>query len=160
MGTMASQITGVLIVCSAVCSGADKKPSKFRVTGLCEGNSPVNYQHKELVTWKFCYLMTLSWPETVSLGSSSIYESNTRMFACIGVTVFVRYVLRDAYMRRQLKMNWYDWYDMEILNPIFWLWISRNNTGWCFQPKWTLMIKKYSRAFTRVGVYWSFDDSH
>ena len=37
MGAMPSQITGVSIVCSAVCSGADqkkKKTSKFRVTGL------------------------------------------------------------------------------------------------------------------------------
>ena len=37
---MASQITGVLIVYSAG-SGADKKKSKLRVTGLGEGNSPV-----------------------------------------------------------------------------------------------------------------------
>ena len=38
MSAMASQITGVLIVYSTVCS---KKTSKLRVTGLCEGNSPV-----------------------------------------------------------------------------------------------------------------------
>ena len=40
---MVSQITGVLTVYSPVCSGADKKTktSKLRVTGLCEGNSPV-----------------------------------------------------------------------------------------------------------------------
>ena len=39
---MASLITGVLIVFSTVCSGADRrKTSKLRVTGLCEGNSPV-----------------------------------------------------------------------------------------------------------------------
>ena len=37
MGTMASQITGVLIICPTVCSGADKKASKLRVTGRCEG---------------------------------------------------------------------------------------------------------------------------
>ena len=40
---MASQITGVSIVCSTVCSGADRsnKTSKLHVTGLCAGNSPV-----------------------------------------------------------------------------------------------------------------------
>ena len=39
---MASQIAGVSIVCSTVCSGADKKKTlKLCVTGLCEGNSPV-----------------------------------------------------------------------------------------------------------------------
>ena len=42
MGTMASQITGVTIVHSADCSGADqKKTSKLRVTGLCDRKSPV-----------------------------------------------------------------------------------------------------------------------
>ena len=41
MSATASQITGVSMVCSTVCSDADKKTSKLRVTGLCEGNSPV-----------------------------------------------------------------------------------------------------------------------
>ena len=41
MTTMASLISGVAIVCSTVCLGADKKKtSKLRVTGLCAGNSP------------------------------------------------------------------------------------------------------------------------
>ena len=35
-------ITGVSIVCTSVCLGAgQRKKSKLRVTGLCEGNSPV-----------------------------------------------------------------------------------------------------------------------
>ena len=43
MSAMASQITGVSIVCSNVCSSGriSKKTSKLRVTGLCEGNPPV-----------------------------------------------------------------------------------------------------------------------
>ena len=42
MSGMASQITGVFIVCSTVCSGAhQRKASTIRVTGLCEGNAPV-----------------------------------------------------------------------------------------------------------------------
>ena len=41
MGVMASQITSLTIVYSTVYSGADKKKSKLRVTGLCAGNSPV-----------------------------------------------------------------------------------------------------------------------
>ena len=40
MSAIASQITGVSNVCSAVCSAA-KKTSKLSVTGICEGNSPV-----------------------------------------------------------------------------------------------------------------------
>ena len=39
MTTMASQITSLMIVFSTVYSGADKKTSKLRVTGLCGGNS-------------------------------------------------------------------------------------------------------------------------
>ena len=38
ISAMASQITGVFMVCSTVCS---EKASKLNVTGLCEGNSPV-----------------------------------------------------------------------------------------------------------------------
>ena len=41
MSAMESQISGVPIVNSTVCSGAHKKTSKLRVTGLYEGNSPV-----------------------------------------------------------------------------------------------------------------------
>ena len=41
MGTAAPQITSLTIVYSTVYSGAGKKKtSKFRVTGLCAGNSP------------------------------------------------------------------------------------------------------------------------
>ena len=38
MGAMASQITGVSIVCSTVCS---EKTAELHVAGLCEGNPPV-----------------------------------------------------------------------------------------------------------------------
>ena len=41
MDAMASQITSLTIVYSTVYSGRWKKTSKLRVTGLCEGNSPV-----------------------------------------------------------------------------------------------------------------------
>ena len=42
MGTMTSQITSLMIVYSTVYSSRRlKKTSKLRVTGLCEGNSPV-----------------------------------------------------------------------------------------------------------------------
>ena len=42
MSAMAFQITSLTIVYSAVYSGAElEKPSKLRITGLCEGNSLV-----------------------------------------------------------------------------------------------------------------------
>ena len=41
MGVMASQITSLIIVYSTIYSGAHKKTSKLRVTGLCAENSPV-----------------------------------------------------------------------------------------------------------------------
>ena len=40
MTMVASQITSLTVVYSIVYSGADKKTSKVRVTGLCAGNSP------------------------------------------------------------------------------------------------------------------------
>ena len=41
MNVMASQITGVPMVYSNVCSSGDKKKTKLRVAGLCEMNSLV-----------------------------------------------------------------------------------------------------------------------
>ena len=41
MSAMASQITGVSIVCAGVCSGVDQRTSKLRVTGLCDEKPPV-----------------------------------------------------------------------------------------------------------------------
>ena len=42
MSAMTYQITSVSLVYSTVCSGSDKKNTpKLRVSGLCEGNSPV-----------------------------------------------------------------------------------------------------------------------
>ena len=43
--TMASQITSLTIINSTVYSGTDEsKTPKFRVTGLCERNSPVTVE--------------------------------------------------------------------------------------------------------------------
>ena len=41
MSAMTSQITSITIVYSTVYTGEDKKKSKLRVTGPCEGNSAV-----------------------------------------------------------------------------------------------------------------------
>ena len=42
MSAMASQIIGVLIVYSTICSGANqRKHQSSAITDLCEGNSPV-----------------------------------------------------------------------------------------------------------------------
>ena len=41
MSTTASQITGVSVIYSNICSGRSKKTSKLRVTGLWAGISPV-----------------------------------------------------------------------------------------------------------------------
>ena len=41
---MASQITSLTIVSTTVYSGTDQGKLKLRVTGLCEGNSPVTVE--------------------------------------------------------------------------------------------------------------------
>ena len=50
MISMASQITSLTTVYSTVYSGADKKNTKVRVTGLCVRNSPVTGQFPEQMT--------------------------------------------------------------------------------------------------------------
>ena len=54
MGAIASQITSHSIVYSTVYLAQIKETSKFRVTGLCEGNPPVamDYPHNGPVTLK------------------------------------------------------------------------------------------------------------
>ena len=52
MSPMASQITGGSIICSIVCSGADKNVSKLLVAGLCGGIHRWPPLHKGLVTRK------------------------------------------------------------------------------------------------------------
>ena len=64
MSAMASQITGVSIVYSTVCSGADKKKyqssaSLVFVRGI--HRSPVNSPHKGPVTRAYFHLITSSW---------------------------------------------------------------------------------------------------
>ena len=54
MSAMSSQITGVSIVFSNVCSGADQRKHQSSASGLYEGNSPVtvNSPHKRSVARK------------------------------------------------------------------------------------------------------------
>ena len=62
MGAMAYQITGITIAYSSVYSGALKKTSKLRVTGLCEMNSPVTGDVS--IWWRhhvFRYCMCSPW---------------------------------------------------------------------------------------------------
>ena len=82
MSSMAPQITSLTIVYSTVySSGRSKKTSKLRVTGLCEGNSPVTgefpahraqyaknvsiwWRHHFWISshpWVYCRLMGLSF---------------------------------------------------------------------------------------------------
>ena len=77
MGAMVSQIIGISIVYSFVCSGADKKkPSKLRVIGLCEGHSPVTgeFPHKGPVTRKISQFddVIMIFPQTCSRRCSRI----------------------------------------------------------------------------------------
>ena len=65
---MASQITGVSIVCSAVCSGA----SKIRVTAVCDGTPPGDSPHKGPVTRNmFSFDGVIMFPATtIAIGAS------------------------------------------------------------------------------------------
>ena len=66
MSVMASQITSLTVVYSTVYSGAHQT-SKLRVTGFCEGNSPItgahlsSYYHKESKVRKYFALYITVW---------------------------------------------------------------------------------------------------
>ena len=64
MSAMASQITGVSMVCSAVCSGADQRKHQSSVSLAFVGGIhrwPVNSPHKGPVRRKGFHLITPSW---------------------------------------------------------------------------------------------------
>ena len=68
MGTMAYQITSLVIVYLSDYSGTDeKKTSKLRVTGLCAGNSPVTGEFPaQMASRAENHLMTSSWKTVFS----------------------------------------------------------------------------------------------
>ena len=79
MSTMASQITSLTIVYSTIHSRhRSKKTSKLRVTGLCEGNSPVTGEFRTQrasntesvsIWWchhAWCWLCRIIWPKSTT----------------------------------------------------------------------------------------------
>ena len=77
MGTMASLITGVSIVCSAVCSGADQRKHQSSVSlAFVRGIQrwPVNSHHKGQVTQKmfpFDYVIMLKVDQLIA---TAVYQ--------------------------------------------------------------------------------------
>ena len=105
MGAMASQIISLAIVYSTVHSGADKKTSKLRVIGLCEGNSPVTGEFPAQMAsdaesiskrdaWK-------QWSHTWALVCSSDRQCLGRVAAS---TMFIRIGWHMSYIRIALSM--------------------------------------------------------
>ena len=87
MSAMASQIDGVSIVCSLVHSSPDqKKISKLRVTGLCEGNPPVtggfpslrdSIAENDSIWWHHCVLALIV---SGSSNPASMYGASLGVF--------------------------------------------------------------------------------
>ena len=89
MSTMASLINSLTIVCSTVCSGADQKTSKLRVTGLCAGNS--------LVTGEFP-TQKVSDAENVSIwwrhhAKNHVRDSHFAVLCCCLAAVYFTHIL-------------------------------------------------------------------
>ena len=89
MSAMASQITGVSIVCSTVCSDADqRKHQKHCVIGLCEGNPPVtggfpsqraSNAENVSIWWRHHVLLARQWTlATLFIGGHDIAECLSR----------------------------------------------------------------------------------
>ena len=106
MSAMASQITSLTIVYSAVYSGADKrkKTSKLRVSGLCEGNSPVTGEFPaqrasnaencfHLMTWHhyiiFDLLLFLFLPRYAFIPTFFLTKSFHYISSCIYIHIYI-----------------------------------------------------------------------
>ena len=82
LSAMASQITSVSIVYSAVCSGADLGNIIARVTGLCGGNSPVTGEFPAQRT-RNAEIVSIWWRHHESQQKLSVYpgkKDNCLMF--------------------------------------------------------------------------------
>ena len=114
MRAMASQITGVLIVCPTVCSGADQRIHQSSASlAFVRGSyqSPVNYPHKGPVTLKMltfddvimnvvhandsergrvmmamAYGLSSTWPVTVIMHGFNTHWSRNKMAASFLMT--------------------------------------------------------------------------
>ena len=87
MAAMASQVTGISIVCSIVCSGADQRK---HVTGLCEGNPPMTdgfpsqraTSNAENISFWWSPHVTLEFPMEVSAPTWTILTIALPIFLC------------------------------------------------------------------------------
>ena len=90
MGGMASQITGVSSVYSTVCSGADqKKTSRLRVSGLCEGNSPGTGEfhtqrasNVEMIRFDDVIMANVHYPANSSINGCQLQSLQIRILDC------------------------------------------------------------------------------
>ena len=89
-----------------------KRASKLRVTGLCEGNSPVNSPHKGPVTWKRFPLddvimqlgkVLLSTFLTLEFYPSHMTQFRNRMNKNINSTVILNLILNP-----RIRLLWFD----------------------------------------------------
>ena len=115
ISALASQITGVSIVCSTVCfRHMSKKISKLRVTCLCEGNSPVTsefpaqmvsnaenvsirWRHHGFVVFRY---QVITWNNTDMLAIASL--GTKRNENCINVQKF-------SFIKMHLKVSSSKW---------------------------------------------------
>ena len=166
MNAMASQITGVLIVCSAVCPGSDKKKtSKLRVTGFCEWNQPVTGEspsqrasNAENVSiwwrdhgsvWKF----QSEWQSSnLNFGALRLRENKDKtseMDKCLCLSNF----------KWLMKFNWYE---MDIFNIYLDCCLHGGNTNvmnYSLRLRtWNMRIYKYTHFCSLCSLWRHRDD--
>ena len=118
MSTMASQITGILIVCSTVCSNPDqRKHQSSALLAFVSGNHRwlVTSLHKGPVTRKMFHLMTSPCSETLDLYSYrligtdipiiNLRRSSDRLRFIMEIPIPVRWRLFSEYGPRRLWIN-------------------------------------------------------
>ena len=109
---MESQISGVSIVCSIVCSGVDKKTSKLGITVLCEGNQPVSSgflvasnAENVWIWWDHNVTDPLWW--VCHRWILSQWSNNAELW-CFFV------VSRNQLLNKQLNQQWFETHDAHV----------------------------------------------
>ena len=115
MSAMASQITGVSIVCSIICSGADKRKTlKLPVTGLCEGNPPMrrggfsSQRASNAKNFPFDDFIMNSWFRPLVRASNRDSLINPKSDHCLMCCIKCCVIKRSCYYKSCLQFIYFD----------------------------------------------------
>ena len=169
MGAMASQSTSLMIVTQTFITRKSKKTSKLRVTGLCEGNSPVTGEFPAHDVTMLCWVFIQGYitqhyvgawnaqtkniyhlkPLKITMRSSGIKVQQNHAIILLGNTIPVKLCLKGAGSLLKALVSMY-FQKMTVYSVSLIRWRSRENIiSWlnlryCYHALWWIHLFRMS----------------